>query len=122
MQVPAFEIDVNNVTNGDYLAFVRDGGSVPSFWIERDGAYKLLGQFSELPLPLTWPAYVTQAQARAYAAWRGARLPTEAEYHRAAFGTPSGLERDFPWGDEQPTSKHGNFDFPPFRSRTRRHG
>jgi iron(II)-dependent oxidoreductase len=109
--VGAFEMDVNDVTNGDWLAFVREGGPVPSFWIERDGSYALLGMFEEMPLPLTWPVYVTNAQARAYAAWRGARLPTEAEYHRAAFGTPNGEERAFPWGDERPTSKHGNFDF-----------
>jgi formylglycine-generating enzyme required for sulfatase activity len=111
VEVPAFEIDVNNVTNGEWLAFVRDGGPVPSFWIERDGDYKLLGQFEEFPLPLTWPVYVTQAQAAAYAAWRGTNLPTEAQYHRAAFGTPEGTERAFPWGEDAPTSKHGNFDF-----------
>ena len=93
LHVPAFEIDVNDVTNGDWLAFVRAGGPVPSFWRERDGAYTLLGMFEEMPLPHTWPVYVTQAQARAYAAWRGGRLPTEAEYHRAAFGTPGGQER-----------------------------
>jgi formylglycine-generating enzyme required for sulfatase activity len=109
--VDAFEIDVNNVTNGEWLAYVKAGGPVPSFWIERDGAYFLLGQFAEIPLPLTWPVYVTQQQAAAYAAWRGSRLPTEAEYHRAAFGVPGGGERAFPWGDEAPTSKHGNFDF-----------
>jgi iron(II)-dependent oxidoreductase len=109
--VGAFEIDVNDVTNGDWLQFVRDGGPVPSFWIERDGTYRLLGMFEEMPLPLTWPVYVTNAEARAYATWRGARLPTEAEYHRAAFGTPSGEEQPFPWGTQAPTSKHGNFDF-----------
>jgi formylglycine-generating enzyme required for sulfatase activity len=54
---------------------------------------------------------VTQAQAAAYAAWRGTKLPTEAQYHRAAFGTPEGTERAFPWGEDAPTSKHGNFDF-----------
>jgi formylglycine-generating enzyme required for sulfatase activity len=111
VEVPAFEIDVNNVTNAQWLEFVRAGGPVPSFWIARDGDFRLLGQFAEMPLPLTWPVYVTQAQAVAYATWRGARLPTEAEYHRAAFGTPGGEERAFPWGDELPTSKHGNFDF-----------
>ena len=112
VSVPQFEIDVNNVTNGQWLEYVRAGGPVPSFWIERDGGYGLVGQFEETSsLPLTWPVYVTQAQAAAYAAWRGARLPTEAEYHRAAFGTPDGSERAFPWGDEAPTSKHGNFDF-----------
>ena len=111
LPVGAFEIDVNDVTNGDWLQFVRDGGPVPSFWLERDGAYRLLGMFEEMPLPLTWPVYVTNAQARAYAAWRGARLPTEAEYHRAAFGTPGGEEQPFPWGTQAPASKHGNFDF-----------
>jgi len=111
VDVPAFEIDRNDVTNGDWLAFVRAGGPVPSFWIERDGGYALLGMFEEMPLPLTWPVYVTQAQATAYAAWRGARLPTEAEFHRAAFGAPGGQDRAFPWGDDAPTSAHGNFDF-----------
>ncbi len=111
VDVPAFEIDVNNVSNGEWLAFVRAGGPVPAFWIERKDGFKLLGQFEELPLPRTWPVYVTKDQAAAYAAWRGASLPTEAQYHRAAFGTPGGTERAFPWGDEAPTSKHGNFDF-----------
>jgi formylglycine-generating enzyme required for sulfatase activity len=111
VEVGAFEIDVNNVTNGEWLAFVRDGGPVPSFWIPRDGGFALLGSFEELPLPLSWPVYVTNAQARAYAAWKGARLPTEPEYHRAAFGTPEGSERAFPWGDEAPSARFGNFDF-----------
>ena len=109
--VPAFEMDRNDVTNGDWLAFVRDGGPVPSFWIEREGEFALLGMFEEMPLPLSWPVYVTQAQAQAYAAWRGARLPSEAEFHRAAFGTPGGQERAYPWGDDAPTSARGNFDF-----------
>jgi formylglycine-generating enzyme required for sulfatase activity len=111
VHVPAFEIDVNDVTNGDWLAFVREGGPVAPFWLARDGVFGLLGQFEELALPLSWPVYVTQAQATAYAAWRGARLPSEAEYHRAAFGTPSGEERSFPWGEERPASHLGNFDF-----------
>jgi formylglycine-generating enzyme required for sulfatase activity len=112
VEVGAFEIDVNNVTNGDWLAFVKAGGPVPQFWRERAGEYRLLGAFEEMPLPHTWPVYVTNAQARAYAAWRGAQLPTEAQYHRAAFGTPEGEERAFPWGDAQPDSAvHGNFDF-----------
>jgi len=111
VRVGAFEIDVNDVTNGEWLAFVRAGGPLPPFWVERDGQFKLLGMFEEMQLPHSWPVFATNEQARAYAAWRGARLPTEAEYHRAAFGTPSGEERAFPWGDAAPTSKHGNFDF-----------
>ncbi|HMD03051.1 MAG TPA: SUMF1/EgtB/PvdO family nonheme iron enzyme [Candidatus Baltobacteraceae bacterium] len=112
VDVAAFEIDVNNVTNGEWLAFLGEGGPLPPFWLERDGAYRLLTQFEELALPLSWPVYVTQTQAAAYAAWRGARLPSEAEYHRAAFGTPDGSERAFPWGNDPPDARrHGNFDF-----------
>ena len=109
--VPAFEIDVNNVTNGEWLAFVHAGGPVPPFWLAKEDGFGLRAMFEELPLPLSWPVYVTQAQAAAYAAWRGSRLPTEAEYHRAAFSTPEGEERAFPWGSEAPTSERGNFDF-----------
>ena len=36
---------------------------------------------------------------------------SEAEYHRAAFGTPGGGEQAYPWGDAAPTRAHGNFDF-----------
>jgi formylglycine-generating enzyme required for sulfatase activity len=54
--------------------------------------------------------YCTQEQAAAYSAWSGARLLTEAEYHRAAYGTPSGEERVHPWGDGAPDpARHGNF-------------
>jgi formylglycine-generating enzyme required for sulfatase activity len=38
-------------------------------------------------------------------------LPSEAQYHRAAFGTPEGEERDYPWGSEAPDATRGNFDF-----------
>jgi formylglycine-generating enzyme required for sulfatase activity len=74
----------------------------------------LRGAFEELPLPLSWPVYVTHRQAEAYAKWAGMRLPTEAEYHRAAFGTPAGEERPHPWGDDEPDAMHGNFDFERF--------
>ena len=112
VQVPAFEVDVNNVTNADWLAFVRDGGDRPDFWIEREGRMHLRGAFGEIPLPGTWPVYVTHAQASAFAAWRGGRLMSEPEYHRAAFGTPEGRERPYPWGDAAPDARlHGNFDF-----------
>ncbi|MEO6990545.1 MAG: SUMF1/EgtB/PvdO family nonheme iron enzyme [Candidatus Baltobacteraceae bacterium] len=110
--VGAFEIDVNPVTNAEYLAFVREGGPVPSFWIPRSDGFALLAQFETLdPMPGTWPVYATQEQAAAYTAWRGARLVTEAEYDRAAYGSPSDVERRYPWGDAEPTAAHGNFDF-----------
>ncbi len=102
------------VTNAIGAVSSPTGGPIPVFWRERDGAWLLRLQFEEIPLPGSWPAYVTNDQARAYAAWRGMRLPTEAEYHRAAFGSPSGEERAFPWGAAAPAAEHGNFDFARF--------
>ncbi len=58
--------------------------------------------FEDIPLPLDWPVYVTQAQAEAYARWIGKALPTEEQFHRAAYGSPAGTESQFPWGNEPP--------------------
>jgi len=109
--VPAFEIMTYPVTNADWMAFVRDGGPVPEFWVQQSGEWRLRGTFEELPLPESWPVYVSHRYAEAYAAWAGMRLPTEAEYHRAAFSTPAGDERAYPWGDDAPRPEHGNFGF-----------
>ena len=109
--VDAFNIQRYPVTNGEYLEYVRAGHKPPTFWIERDGEWFLHGVFDEIPLPLSWPVYVSHDEAEAYAAWAGLRLPTEAEYHRAAFGTAQKTERAFPWGDDAPEYKYGNFDF-----------
>ena len=129
--VATFTIDQHNVTNAAFLEFVEAGGysdarwwtaqdwawvnsqgwSHPLFW-ERDGDRWLWrGMFDRLPLPLSWPVYVSHAEASAYACWRRRRLPTEAEFQRAAYGTPSGEERPFPWGDEPPDATRGVFDF-----------
>jgi formylglycine-generating enzyme required for sulfatase activity len=58
-----------------------------------------------------WPASVMHCEAAAFARSRGARLPTEGEYHRAAFGTPEGGLREHPWGDGPPRPEHGNLGF-----------
>ncbi|HEY6449786.1 MAG TPA: SUMF1/EgtB/PvdO family nonheme iron enzyme [Candidatus Cybelea sp.] len=114
VEVDGFDVATYPVTNGDWLRFVADGGAVPLFWKNRDGAWLLRLQFEQIPLPQSWPVYVTHQQAEAYARWSGMRLPTEAEYHRAAFGTAAGEERAFPWGDAAPAIAHGNFGFERF--------
>ncbi|HMF10565.1 MAG TPA: SUMF1/EgtB/PvdO family nonheme iron enzyme [Thermoanaerobaculia bacterium] len=133
VDVPAFEIDVYDVTNRDFLEFVESGGyrsrelwseegwewrmrenvSHPLFWEKENGNgnWHWRGMFERIPLPAAWPVYVSHAEAEAFASWRGRRLPTEAEFHRAAYGTPEGTERLYPWGEEAPDERHGNFDF-----------
>ena len=129
--VEGFTIDACNVTNGQFLEFVREGGyreprwwrpddwawiraagaEHPHFWNGHDGRWRYRGMFEWLPLPEDWPVYVTWAEASAFARWRGLRLPTEAEYHRAAFGTLDGPERTLPWGDSINIDTPANFDF-----------
>jgi gamma-glutamyl hercynylcysteine S-oxide synthase len=116
VQVPAFEIDVHNVTNAQYLAFLEAHPRLPPppFWECDSGTWYWRGMFERVPLPADWPVYLTWAEADAYARWTGGRLATEAEFQRAAFGTPSGAERRHPWGEEAPSRRHGNFDFDRF--------
>lgn len=111
VEVPDFSIQAYPVTNGEYLSFVKAGGLPPPFWVLREGEWRLRATFEELPMPQSWPVYATHQQATAYAQWAGMRLPTEAEFHRAAYGTHTGEERIFPWGNERPDYRFGNFDF-----------
>ena len=109
--VPTFSINRYKVTNGQYLRFVEAGGEPPAFWIRKGVVWNLRTMFDNIPLPLQWPVYATHSQAEAYAQWRGCVLPTEAQFHRAAYGTPSGSDQKFPWGDEPVQMTRGNFDF-----------
>jgi len=109
--VPAFSIGQYKITNGDYLAFVEAGAKPPFFWLRQNDTWWYKGMFEPIPLPLDWPVYVTHEEAEAYAGWLGAQLPTEAQFHRAAYGAPDGMESSYPWGEETPSAEHGNFDF-----------
>ena len=107
--VPAFEIGKYKVTNQEYLRFVEDGGSAPLFWRKHHGQWWLRRMFDEVPLPLDAPVYATHHQASAYArAIAGAALPTEAEWHRAAY---QNSKHRYPWGNSAPNGMHGNVDF-----------
>jgi formylglycine-generating enzyme required for sulfatase activity len=112
VEVDPFEVDVHSVTNADYLPFVEAGhAEPPSFWIREGDRWCWRGMFENIPLPPSWPVYVSYEHASAYAAWKGRRLLTEPEYHRAAYGTPTGEERVHPWGSAPPDRTRGHFDF-----------
>src|SRR5215831_3134199 len=132
VSVPQFAIDSHNVTNHDFLRFMQAGGyqdrslwtlegwawrtkeniQHPMFWRAEGNLWLYRTMFGEIRLPQEWPVYLSLAEATAYANWLGRKLPTEAQFHRAAYGTPEGAEeRDYPWGNEPPTERHGNFDF-----------
>jgi iron(II)-dependent oxidoreductase len=135
VDLPAFDIDVTPVTNGAYREFVESGGyNRPEVWSD-DGWDWRVSQAIERPLFWTadgrerWfdtiqpidPAapvmHVSWYEADAYARWRGDRLPTEAEWEKAATYYPgSGLTRRFPWGDEPPNSDRANLDQLAFRA------
>jgi len=131
VDVPGFAIDQFMVTNAQYLEFVDTGGyedrslwkeddwawktahniSYPIFWARPADRWRYRTMFDEIPLPLAWPVYVSHAEASAYARWAGKSLPTEMQWHRAAYGTPEGTERAYPWGSQAPSTSLGNFDF-----------
>ena len=93
VELAAFAIDPTEVTEAAYAACVADGGCEPI-----DGA----GDAADLPV-----ANTSWTDASAYCAWRGARLPTEAEWERAARG---GDARRFPWGDDPATCSRAALD------------
>jgi len=112
VDVPAFAIQLQKITNGEYLEYMQDtGAAAPHYWTADGESYRLRGMFGDQPLPHDHPVYVTHDEASAYAAWAGAELPTEPQWHRAALGTPEGSERQYPWGSAAPSAAHGNFDF-----------
>ena len=95
VDVPAFAIGEHKITNGEYLEFVNEGAAAPGFWVCHEGRWCYRGMFADIPLPQAWPVYVTYEQALAYAAWKGKALPSEAQFHRAAYeGGPVDLSRE----------------------------
>jgi formylglycine-generating enzyme required for sulfatase activity len=105
IDVPAFAIQRTKVSNGDYLDYVRQGAAPPFFWVDRGGRWFYRGMWEEIPLPLDAPVYVTHDEAAAYAEYRGKRLPTEAEFHRAACGAAVSVNLDFRGWDPIPVDE-----------------
>lgn len=112
-------IDRYPVTCGQYREFIKAGGYQTSQWWSQAGWEWL--QQNPVAKPLYWsenqawdnhPVYgVSWYEAQAYANFVGKRLPTEAEWEKAARWNPvSEKSTAYPWGDDLRNSSHGNFD------------
>lgn len=129
VHVEAFAIDSLPVTNGEFREFVAAGCYADSRlwtpdgwrWLQQTGRAMPHGWsgagvaalFGEVPFDdaADLPASVTHCEAQAFARSCGARLPSENEFHRAAFATRDGGLRLHPWGDAAPAPEHANVGF-----------
>ncbi|PKN58593.1 MAG: hypothetical protein CVU56_04945 [Deltaproteobacteria bacterium HGW-Deltaproteobacteria-14] len=95
-RVRGFQLDARPVTNGDWEAFVQATRARRPPWMYRPG-------FGDPERPVVG---VTYDEARAYACWAGKRLPSEAEWVRAARGDDA---RAFPWGNAAASAARAHF-------------
>ena len=107
IDIAAFYIDKYEVTNGRYLEFVKaTDHRVPQ---NPKNPTRNLWEGVSIPESLADRPVVNVdwADASAYCTWAGRRLPTEAEWEKAAKGNH---DWRFPWGNVEPTNKHLNFN------------
>ena len=127
-----FAIDRALVSVGDYLEFMNAGGyqdfrwwhsagwekvttehwQAPLYWEQVEGEW-MIRDFGGLHRALDKAhepvSHVSFLEASAYAKWVGKRLPTEAEWEKAAtFSPATGSKQSFPWGEEEPDETRGN--------------
>ncbi len=94
--VPQFAMTKYKITNGEWLEFMRQtGAAAPHYWFQQNGQWFYRGAFQNLPLPLSWPVYVTWNQAAGYAKFRKLALPSEAQFDRAAYGVKKPASGNF---------------------------
>jgi len=100
--VDGFAIDKYEVSNAHYIAFLEETLHKPPFNVYGKGPLTSEKGIADLPV-----VQVTWHDAVDYCFWAGKRLPTEAEWEKAARGNDNRL---YPWGDEPPTSERAHFD------------
>lgn len=132
VNLPAFRIDRLLTTNAEYAAFIAEGGysarqwwsdegwqwreredwQAPLYWQQQHETWSVKNLFDEGALEPQHPvAGLSFYEAEAYARFRGKRLPTEAEWEKAAtWDAASEKSRRYSWGDVAPTSALCNFN------------
>ncbi len=131
LDVAAFSIASQPVSNSEFLGFVEAGGYLRrEFWCEAGWAWRQatalrhprywqrspgwqLRRFERWePLPGNFPVmHVNAYEAEAYCRWAGRRLPSEAQWLRAAATAPQGgPPRSYPWGEAAPTPARANLN------------
>jgi len=127
VDVPAFWIGRVPVTNAQWQEFVVAGGyDEPQWWSATGWAHRteatlarpkywtgdgtLIRFGAEEPIAADEPVqHISYYEAEAFAAWSGARLPTEIEWEKACAWDPSlGRRRAWPWGSAEPTPELAN--------------
>jgi formylglycine-generating enzyme required for sulfatase activity len=99
----AFWIDQTEVTNGKYMLCVQDGACKPPKGTSSYSREYYFGEDDYADYPVV---YVSWTDANYYCTWAERRLPTEAEWEKAARGTDG---RTYPWGEEKPNCTLANY-------------
>ncbi|MFN2604307.1 MAG: ergothioneine biosynthesis protein EgtB [Gemmatimonadaceae bacterium] len=126
-----FRIDRAPVTNGEYMAFMKEGGyqdkrlwsksgrtwleesgaSSPKYWSREGDNWTVRTMDRTVTVDPRRPVcHVSYHEADAFARWAGKRLPTEFEWEVAASSSASHDALRFPWGDNEPTTRDANVD------------
>ena len=125
-----YKIDVFPITNGQYLEFIEDGGyndftywlsdgwdkvqndkwNAPMYWKKVDGVWMTNDFLGKREINPNEPVcHVSFYEADAYSKWAGKRLPTEAEWEKAAcWDEKTKTKTIFPWGDKSPDTNKAN--------------
>jgi iron(II)-dependent oxidoreductase len=132
VDVPAFKIDRLLTTNEEYAEFIAEGGyrrrewwsdegwehclregwKFPLYWMQQNSDWRVQTMFDEGVLAARHPVTgISWYEAEAYARFRGRRLPSEAEWEKAAsWDALREAKGRFAWGDERPSTSLCNFD------------